>query len=161
MIERAETVLHELGFRICRVRHHDAIARLEFGRDEIARAIEPSMAEALGLLSPEMIRAARGWSEDDWSDAVHRLRGRGWIGDDGDLTDKGREARAQIEHHTDVLAWSAYRVLDDDATHCWKALVRSATRCSTAVSSRSPTRWASPSPPRTRNSPNVGAPWPL
>jgi hypothetical protein len=66
-------------------------------------------------LAPEMIRAARGWSEDDWTDAVHRLRGRGWIGDDGDLTDKGRDARAQIEHHTDVLAWSAYRVLDDEA----------------------------------------------
>jgi pyridinium-3,5-biscarboxylic acid mononucleotide sulfurtransferase len=47
MIERAEVVLHDLGFRICRVRHHDAIARLELGRDEIARAIEPTMAEAI------------------------------------------------------------------------------------------------------------------
>lgn len=41
MIERAETVLRELGFRICRVRHHDTIARLELGADEIARALEP------------------------------------------------------------------------------------------------------------------------
>ena len=47
MIEGAEVVLHELGFRICRVRHHDTIARLELGRDEIARALEPSMAEAI------------------------------------------------------------------------------------------------------------------
>ena len=46
-IERAESVLRELGFRICRVRHHDAIARLELGRDEIARALEPGMAETI------------------------------------------------------------------------------------------------------------------
>ena len=44
MIERAETVLRELGFRVCRVRHHDALARIEFGADEIPRAVEPAMA---------------------------------------------------------------------------------------------------------------------
>jgi hypothetical protein len=43
------------------------------------------------------------------------LRRRGWVGDDDRLTEKGRDAREQIEDHTDVLAWSAYRVLDDDA----------------------------------------------
>jgi uncharacterized protein len=47
MIEGAERVLHDLGFRVCRVRHHDTIARLELGRDEIARALEPDMAEAI------------------------------------------------------------------------------------------------------------------
>jgi uncharacterized protein len=47
MIERAEGVLHELGFRICRVRHHDTVARLEIARDEMARALEPEVAEAL------------------------------------------------------------------------------------------------------------------
>jgi uncharacterized protein len=47
MIERAEAILHDLGFRICRVRHHDTIARLELGRDEIARALEPEMADAI------------------------------------------------------------------------------------------------------------------
>lgn len=46
-IEAAESVLRELGFRIFRVRHHDTIARLELGRDEIARALEPELAEIL------------------------------------------------------------------------------------------------------------------
>jgi uncharacterized protein len=46
-IERAESVLRDLGFRIFRVRHHDAIARIELGRDEIARALEPEMADAI------------------------------------------------------------------------------------------------------------------
>ena len=47
MIERAENVLHDLGFRICRVRHHDTIARLELGQGEIARALEPATAETI------------------------------------------------------------------------------------------------------------------
>ncbi len=48
MIERAEDVLRGLGFRVCRVRHHDvAIARLEIARDEMPRALEPHIAEAL------------------------------------------------------------------------------------------------------------------
>jgi uncharacterized protein len=46
-IERAEAVLRDLGFRICRVRHHDSIARLELGRDEIARALEPDTAAVI------------------------------------------------------------------------------------------------------------------
>ncbi len=47
MIERAESVLRDLGFRVCRVRHHDTIARLELGRDEMARALEPEVADAI------------------------------------------------------------------------------------------------------------------
>jgi uncharacterized protein len=43
MIERAEDVLRELGFRICRVRHHEALARIELGRDEMARALDPEV----------------------------------------------------------------------------------------------------------------------
>ena len=44
MIERAENALRDLGFRICRVRHHDQLARIELGPDEIARAVDPEMA---------------------------------------------------------------------------------------------------------------------
>jgi pyridinium-3,5-biscarboxylic acid mononucleotide sulfurtransferase len=47
MIERAEAALRDLGFRICRVRHHDTLARLELGPGEIARALEPAVAEAI------------------------------------------------------------------------------------------------------------------
>jgi uncharacterized protein len=41
MIERAEEAIRQLGFRVCRVRHHDDLARVEIGRDELARALEP------------------------------------------------------------------------------------------------------------------------
>jgi len=46
-IERAEDILRGLGFRICRVRHHDTLARIELGRDELPRALEPEMAETI------------------------------------------------------------------------------------------------------------------
>jgi pyridinium-3,5-biscarboxylic acid mononucleotide sulfurtransferase len=77
MIERAETVLRDLGFRVCRVRHHDtpfdpstssgssragsrdddrsgrpeqrrgALARLEIGRAEMPRALDPDVRERI------------------------------------------------------------------------------------------------------------------
>ena len=47
MIERAEQSLRALGFRICRVRHHDDLARVELAREEMARALEPEIAIAI------------------------------------------------------------------------------------------------------------------
>ena len=46
-IERAEIVLQELGFRVCRVRHHDEVARLEIAREEMARALDPQVAATI------------------------------------------------------------------------------------------------------------------
>ena len=45
-IERAEAVLRAHGFRQFRVRHHDNVARIEVGPDELVRAFE--MREVLG-----------------------------------------------------------------------------------------------------------------
>jgi pyridinium-3,5-biscarboxylic acid mononucleotide sulfurtransferase len=47
MIERAEQALRALGFRVCRVRHHDELARVEIARAEMPRAAEPEMAAAI------------------------------------------------------------------------------------------------------------------
>src|SRR5688500_6025078 len=47
MIERAEDFLRSLGFRVCRVRHHDRLARLEIGRDELPRALGPDVRERI------------------------------------------------------------------------------------------------------------------
>jgi len=46
-IERAEQALRGLGFRVFRVRHHDALARIEIARDEMARALEPDIAAVI------------------------------------------------------------------------------------------------------------------
>jgi len=44
-IEQSEQVLRAMGFRVLRVRHHGDVARIELGRDELARAIDPSIAD--------------------------------------------------------------------------------------------------------------------
>ena len=47
MIERAERMIRGLGFRICRVRHHDDHARVEIGAAELPRAFEPDVHRRL------------------------------------------------------------------------------------------------------------------
>ena len=47
LIERAEGVLRDLGFRVCRVRHHGSVARIEIGADELPRAFEPEMTATI------------------------------------------------------------------------------------------------------------------
>ena len=44
MIEGAEDALRGLGFRVCRVRHHDDLARVEIGVEELSRALEPDIS---------------------------------------------------------------------------------------------------------------------
>jgi len=46
-IERAEQVLRDLGFRVCRVRHHDELARVEIAREEMPRALEADVSRAI------------------------------------------------------------------------------------------------------------------
>lgn len=47
MIDAAEAVLRSLGFRVFRVRHHDAIARLEIDPTEMARALDPGVSAGI------------------------------------------------------------------------------------------------------------------
>jgi uncharacterized protein len=46
-IERAEDVLRDLGFRVCRVRHHGELARVELDRRELPRALDPDVNAAI------------------------------------------------------------------------------------------------------------------
>ena len=46
-IETAENALRALGFRVFRVRHHDEVARVELGEEEMARALDPETRTAI------------------------------------------------------------------------------------------------------------------
>jgi len=46
-VEKGEEALRRLGFRHMRVRHHDALARLEFAPEELSRALAPEMRALL------------------------------------------------------------------------------------------------------------------
>ena len=66
---------------------------------------------AAGSLGRDVLQPNRGWSDDDWAAAADRLRSRGWLGDDGMLTEKGRAERAGIERRTDELALGPWLAL--------------------------------------------------
>lgn len=48
MIDQGEEILRSLGFRQFRVRHHGNVARLEFAQDEMPRALNVEMFDAMG-----------------------------------------------------------------------------------------------------------------
>ena len=47
VIEQAEEAVRALGFRVLRVRHHGDIARIEVGRDEMSRLLDPEIGAAV------------------------------------------------------------------------------------------------------------------
>jgi pyridinium-3,5-biscarboxylic acid mononucleotide sulfurtransferase len=47
LVDRGEEALRAMGFRIFRVRHHEQIVRLEFGPDDLARALNVGTAAHL------------------------------------------------------------------------------------------------------------------
>jgi len=47
MIDKAEMVLKQLGFRQVRVRHHGDVARIEIAEDEMLRALDPEMTRRM------------------------------------------------------------------------------------------------------------------
>ncbi|HEY7875412.1 MAG TPA: hypothetical protein VIG64_09850 [Actinomycetota bacterium] len=71
------------------------------------------MLVASGRSTAEIQREFRRWSEDEWAEAVARLRARGLVDASGSFTDAGRDLHVAIERRTDELALVPYRALDE------------------------------------------------
>ena len=65
-------------------------------------------------LAPRSHTAGRGWTADQLAAGEARLRGRGLLGTDGQLTERGRTVREDIEDRTDKALAPALAVLGDD-----------------------------------------------
>ena len=75
MIEHAEQAVRQLGFRVCRVRHHDDLARVEIGCDELPRALEAETSgriidAILGLGYREVTIDPRGYRMGSLNEGV-------------------------------------------------------------------------------------------
>ncbi len=46
-VDRGEEALRQMGFRVFRVRHHEEIVRLEFGKEDLAKALNIEVASQL------------------------------------------------------------------------------------------------------------------
>ncbi|MFJ9800708.1 SCO6745 family protein [Streptomyces wuyuanensis] len=86
-------------------------ALLSAGLDPL-EALVSHTATGKGM-SPRWILASRGWRRTDWEAASDRLRERGLLDADGELTEAGTALRADLEEHTDRLDLAPYEHLGE------------------------------------------------
>jgi hypothetical protein len=67
-------------------------------------------------LRREDVQPVRGWTDEQWDDALVRLADRGWVGADGLLTNAGQAAHDAVEDATDRAAARPWARLGPDAT---------------------------------------------
>jgi hypothetical protein len=81
---------------------------------------------AAGDVPAGILRATRGWPDEQWDTAVVSLRERGWLaeGDDLQLTEWGETQRQEIEDGTDMLAAAPYVHLGEEGCAELRTLAR-------------------------------------
>ncbi|MET7455210.1 hypothetical protein ABZT03_25610 [Streptomyces sp. NPDC005574] len=79
-----------------------------------------------GDIDGEVLRTSRGWTPEQWGQAVQSLRERGWLDDVSHLalSEEGARRRAEIEDTTDGLAALPYVTLGPAACAELSSLVR-------------------------------------
>ncbi|WP_093797811.1 SCO6745 family protein [Streptomyces sp. Wb2n-11] len=89
-------------------------ALLAAGLDPV-EALVSHAATGKGM-SPRWALATRGWSRTDWEAAAGRLRERGLLGGEGQLTEAGTALRAELEDTTDRFDAAPYEHLGAEGT---------------------------------------------
>jgi hypothetical protein len=93
----------------------------------IGRGVSPMQAHLIKIGAGEsddgMLRAARGFADDDWTQARERLQSDGIIDAEGALTERGAAEHARIERATDTAAAQPWRQLGAARTERMLALV--------------------------------------
>ncbi|MFF0273689.1 MULTISPECIES: SCO6745 family protein [unclassified Streptomyces] len=84
-------------------------ALLSAGLDPV-EALVSHTATGKGM-TPRWVLGSRGWRRGDWEAAAERLRGRGLLDAEGELTEAGTALRAALEEHTDRLDTAPYEHL--------------------------------------------------
>ncbi|MFF5727742.1 hypothetical protein [[Kitasatospora] papulosa] len=87
-------------------------ALLSAGLDPL-EALVSHTATGKGM-APRWILATRGWRRTDWDAAVERLRDRGVLDAEGELTGTGTALRAELEAATDRMDAAPYEHLGAD-----------------------------------------------
>jgi hypothetical protein len=79
---------------------------------------------ATGDVAPDVLQTSRAWPDDEWQVMRERVRARGWLADDGSLTDAGRASRDWVEQRTDELMLPCWERIGDDGCARLRELVR-------------------------------------
>jgi hypothetical protein len=75
-------------------------------------------------MNEAMMRATRGWSDEEWNAGIARAQQRGLLDADGGLTAAGAILRQQIEDQTDAADVAAYLHLGAERTERLRTLAR-------------------------------------
>ena len=67
-------------------------------------------------LRREDLQPVRGWTDEQWDNALAGLADRGWVGPDGRLTNAGQAAHDAVETATDWAAARPWARLDPQTT---------------------------------------------
>ncbi|MFD3724984.1 hypothetical protein [Streptomyces sp. NPDC058671] len=84
-------------------------ALLTLGLDPIEAVVSHTATGR--AMSPRWFLGSRGWRRADWEAAGERLRGRGLLDADGELTEAGARLREDVEEITDRLDAAPYEHL--------------------------------------------------
>ncbi|SEP83346.1 SCO6745 family protein [Streptomyces radiopugnans] len=99
------------GASLLREHRGDAhVAVLQHAGLDPVEALVSHTASGRGM-NPKWALATRGWSRRDWEEAQERLRGRGLLDGDGELTEAGTALRKGLEEETDRLDAAPYEHL--------------------------------------------------
>ncbi len=79
---------------------------------------------AAGEVRASVLQSTRGWSDDEWRAGTERLRRRGLVEDDGQLSPAGAQLHAHIEARTDALATPAWGAISAEDAARVRAIVR-------------------------------------
>ena len=63
---------------------------------------------APATVDPHRFREVRGWTEDEWNDAVERLTLRHLLDEEGRPTGEAALLHSRLEHMTDEIAWQPF-----------------------------------------------------
>jgi hypothetical protein len=80
-------------------------------------ALEALVLEGNRSLPVGLLKATRGWSEDEWADAVARLAAQGLATESGELTEAGNKRRDAIEERTDQANLPLWETVGDEASN--------------------------------------------
>lgn len=98
------------------------MALLDAGLDPL-EALVSHTATGKGM-APRWVLGSRGWRRADWEAAAARLRGRGLLDAEGELTEAGTALRAEVEDRTDRLDLAPYELLGAEGVERLTELAR-------------------------------------
>jgi hypothetical protein len=99
------------------------IGALVLARLDPVEALVTHLSVGQGMLY-DMVRATRGWNDEDWNAGLARCVERGLVNEDGSVTEAGQALRDRIEEQTNAVDAAPYLHLGAEQTERLRELTR-------------------------------------